>query len=175
MMKTVGDFHGYLVINEVPLAGSVFVSVRTANQFSAGHSPLLTQVPFRGRCCVSTVGNSGIFTSKRPRLGRRRRIVPAFILIDPTDVEVARMPRLARSKQCSRTGSRTARKRRSRLPRSGNLANPASLIGIPRLEAAHAGNRITLYCKGGRMWWAVQDSNLRPPACKDCTHEKSTT
>ena len=53
------------------------------------------------------------------------------------------MPRLARSKQCSRTGSLTARKRRSRLPRTGYLANPASLIGIPRLEAAHAGNRIT--------------------------------
>ena len=55
--------------------------------------------------------------------------------------EVARMPRLARSKQCSRTGSLPARKRRSRLPRTGYLANPASLIGIPRLEAAHAGNR----------------------------------
>ena len=60
--------------------------------------------------------------------------------------EVARMPRLARSKQCSRTGSLTARKRRSRLPRTGYLANPASLIGIPRLEAAHAGNRITFGC-----------------------------
>ena len=53
------------------------------------------------------------------------------------------MPRLARSKQCSRTGSLTARKRRSRLPRTGYLANPASLIGIPRLEAVHAGNRIS--------------------------------
>jgi hypothetical protein len=56
------------------------------------------------------------------------------------------MPRLARSKQCSRTGSLTARKRRSRLPRTGYLANPASLIGIPRLEAAHAGSRITFGC-----------------------------
>ena len=53
------------------------------------------------------------------------------------------MPRLARSKQCSRTGSLTARKRRSRLPRTRYLANPASLIGIPRLEAAHAGSRIS--------------------------------
>ena len=53
------------------------------------------------------------------------------------------MPRLARSKQCSRTGSLTARKRRSRLPRTGYLANPASLIGIPRLEPVHAGNKIS--------------------------------
>ncbi len=56
------------------------------------------------------------------------------------------MQRLARSKQCSRTGSLTARKRRSRLPRTGYLANPASLIGIPKLEAAHAGSRITFGC-----------------------------
>src|SRR5271166_578305 len=53
------------------------------------------------------------------------------------------MPRLARSKQCSRTGSLTPRKRGSRLPRSGYLANPASLIGIPRLEPVHAGNKIS--------------------------------
>jgi hypothetical protein len=53
------------------------------------------------------------------------------------------MPRLARSKQCSRTGSLPARKRRSRLPRTGYLANPASLIGIPRLEKAHVGNKIS--------------------------------
>ena len=53
------------------------------------------------------------------------------------------MPRLARSKQRSRTGSLTARKRRSRLSRTGYLANPASLIGIPRLEPAHAGNKIS--------------------------------
>src|SRR5271165_4746878 len=53
------------------------------------------------------------------------------------------MPRLARSKQCPRTGSLTARKRRSRLPGTGYLANPASLIGIPRLEPAHAGNKIS--------------------------------
>jgi hypothetical protein len=52
------------------------------------------------------------------------------------------MQRLARSKQCSRAGSLTARKRRSRLPRTGYLANPASLIGIPRLEKAHVGNKI---------------------------------
>ncbi len=24
-------------------------------------------------------------------------------------------------------------------------------------------------------WWAVQDSNLRPPACKYCSHEESNT
>src|SRR5664279_3712604 len=53
------------------------------------------------------------------------------------------MPRLARSKQCPRTGSLTARKRRSRLPRTRYLANPASLIGIPRLKAVHAGNKIS--------------------------------
>jgi hypothetical protein len=53
------------------------------------------------------------------------------------------MQRLARRKQCSRTGSLTARKRRSRLSRPGYLANPASLIGIPRLEKAHVGNKIS--------------------------------
>src|SRR3974390_29996 len=56
------------------------------------------------------------------------------------------MPRLARSKQCSRTGSLTARKRRSRIPRTGYLANPASLIGIPKLETALAGDRVTFGC-----------------------------
>ena len=53
------------------------------------------------------------------------------------------MPRLARSKQRSRTGCLPARKRRSRLPRTGYLANPASLIGIPRLEEGHSGNKIS--------------------------------
>ena len=53
------------------------------------------------------------------------------------------MPRLSRSKQCSRAGSLTARKRRSPLPRTGYLANPASLIGIPQLEPDHAGNKIS--------------------------------
>jgi hypothetical protein len=53
------------------------------------------------------------------------------------------MPRLARSKQCSRSGSLTARKRGSRLPRTGYLANPAGLIGIPRLEPVHVGNKIS--------------------------------
>jgi len=53
------------------------------------------------------------------------------------------MQRLARSKQCSRTGSLTARKGRSRLPRTRYLANPASLIGIPRLQKAHIGNKIS--------------------------------
>ena len=56
------------------------------------------------------------------------------------------MPRLARSKQCSRTGSLTARKRRSRLPRARHLANPAGLIGMPKLELGHAGDRITFGC-----------------------------
>jgi hypothetical protein len=56
------------------------------------------------------------------------------------------MQRLARSKQCSRSGSLIARKRRCRLPRTRYLANPASLIGIPKLEAAHAGSRITFGC-----------------------------
>jgi hypothetical protein len=53
------------------------------------------------------------------------------------------MQRLARSKQYSRAGSLIARKRRSRLPWTGYLANPASLIGIPRLEPVHAGNKIS--------------------------------
>src|SRR5208337_13414 len=53
------------------------------------------------------------------------------------------MPRLARSMQCSRTGSLPARKRRSRLPRTRYLANPASLIGIPRLEPVHVGNKVS--------------------------------
>src|ERR1035438_6956054 len=53
------------------------------------------------------------------------------------------MPRLARSKQCSRTGSLTAKKRRSRLSPVRHLADPASLISIPKLEAGHAGSRIT--------------------------------
>src|SRR5271157_3769564 len=56
------------------------------------------------------------------------------------------MPRFARSKQCSRTGSLPARKWRSRLSPVRHLANPASLIGIPRLEAAHAGSRIIFGC-----------------------------
>src|SRR5271157_2291528 len=63
-----------------------------------------------------------------------------------TNSEDARMPRLARSKQCSRSGSLTTRKRRSRLSPVRHLANPASLIGIPRLGAAHAGSRITFGC-----------------------------
>src|SRR5664279_1165284 len=65
---------------------------------------------------------------------------------DRTDAGAARMQRLATSKQRSSTSSLTARKRRSRLPRTRYLANPASLIAIPRLEAAHAGSRITFGC-----------------------------
>ena len=53
------------------------------------------------------------------------------------------MQRLARSGQCSRTGSLISRKRGSCLPRAGYLANPSSLIGIPRLEKAHLGNKIS--------------------------------
>ena len=56
------------------------------------------------------------------------------------------MPRLARSMHCSRTGSLTARKRRSRLSRTGYLASPASVIGIPKLEVGHARNRISFGC-----------------------------
>ena len=56
---------------------------------------------------------------------------------------IARMPRLARSKHHPRTGSLTARKRRSRFPGTGYLANSTSLIGIPRLEQGHAGNKIS--------------------------------
>jgi len=56
------------------------------------------------------------------------------------------MQRLARSKPYSRAGSLIARKRGSRLPRTGYLADPASLIGIPKLEGAHAGSRITFGC-----------------------------
>jgi hypothetical protein len=52
------------------------------------------------------------------------------------------MPRLARSKHRPRTGSVAPRKRRSRLSRTGYLANPAGLIGIPRLEPVHVGNKI---------------------------------
>ena len=58
------------------------------------------------------------------------------------------MQRLARSKQYSRAGSLIARKRRSRLPRTGYLANPASLIGIPRLEPVHVGNKISFGSSG---------------------------
>jgi hypothetical protein len=53
------------------------------------------------------------------------------------------MRRLSRSKQCSRTGCLTARKRRSRVSPVRYLANPASLIGIPRLEQVHAANKIS--------------------------------
>jgi hypothetical protein len=59
---------------------------------------------------------------------------------------MARMPRLARSKFCSRAGSLAPRRRRSRLSPVGYLANPASLIGIPKLELEHAGNRIAFGC-----------------------------
>src|SRR5271166_6587636 len=56
------------------------------------------------------------------------------------------MPRLARSKHSPRTGSVAPRKRRSRLSPVRHLANPASLISIPRLESTHAGSRITFGC-----------------------------
>ena len=53
------------------------------------------------------------------------------------------MPRLARSKYCSRTGSLTAKPWRSGLSRIRYLAHPASLMGISRLDPAHAGNKIS--------------------------------
>ena len=56
------------------------------------------------------------------------------------------MPGLARRSQYSRTGAVLARQRRSRVSPVRHLANPASLIAIPLLEAAHAGARITFGC-----------------------------
>ena len=56
------------------------------------------------------------------------------------------MPRLARRSQSIGAGSLAPSKRRSRLSPVGYLANPASLTGIPKLEVAHAGNRITFGC-----------------------------
>ncbi len=53
------------------------------------------------------------------------------------------MPRRAGRGQSSRTGSLASRQRRFRLPWAGYLANPSSLIGIPRLEKAHLGNKIS--------------------------------
>jgi hypothetical protein len=53
------------------------------------------------------------------------------------------MQRLARSGQCSRAGSLASRKGGPRLPRTGYLANPSSLIGIPRLENAHIGEKLS--------------------------------
>jgi hypothetical protein len=56
------------------------------------------------------------------------------------------MPGLAKRRQHARTGTVPARPWRSRVSQAGYLADPASLISIPRLEAAHAGSRITLGC-----------------------------
>ena len=53
------------------------------------------------------------------------------------------MPRLATSKQRPCALTLPARERRPRLSRTRHLANPASLIGIPQLEPAHAGNKIS--------------------------------
>lgn len=53
------------------------------------------------------------------------------------------MRRLATGRQCARAGSLVARKRRARIPRAGYLANPASLIGIPRLEPVHSGGKLS--------------------------------
>ena len=73
------------------------------------------------------------------------------------------MPRLARSKQCPRTSSLPARKRRSPLPRTGYLANPASLISIRHLEVAHAGSRVTFGCSD-LSGLARTQVNAVPPA-----------
>ena len=56
------------------------------------------------------------------------------------------MPGLAKRRQHPCTGAVTARQRRSRVSPLRHLANPASLISIPRLEATHAGSRITFGC-----------------------------
>ena len=53
------------------------------------------------------------------------------------------MPRLARCKQCSRTGSLAARKRISRLPRAGYLANPRRPDWDSTAKLVHAANKIS--------------------------------
>jgi hypothetical protein len=56
------------------------------------------------------------------------------------------MPGHTKRRQYSCTGTVTSRQRRSRIFPVRYLANPASLISIPRLEAAHAGTRVTFGC-----------------------------
>jgi hypothetical protein len=56
------------------------------------------------------------------------------------------MPGLAKRSQHPRTGAIPSRQRRTRVSPVRYLANPASLIAIPRLERAHAETRITFGC-----------------------------
>ena len=56
------------------------------------------------------------------------------------------MSGLARRRKRPSTGAVASRQRRSRVSPVRHLANPASLISIPRLEAGHTGARITFGC-----------------------------
>jgi hypothetical protein len=56
------------------------------------------------------------------------------------------MPGLAKRRQHPGTGVVATRQRRSRVSPVRHLANPASLISIPRLETVNAGTRITFGC-----------------------------
>jgi len=56
------------------------------------------------------------------------------------------MPGLTKRRQHPCTDAVSARQRGSRVSPIRYLANPPSLISIPRLEAAHAGSRITFGC-----------------------------
>jgi len=56
------------------------------------------------------------------------------------------MPGLAKRSLYSRTGAVASKHRRSHVPPVRHLANPASLISIPLLAAAHTGSRITFGC-----------------------------
>ena len=60
-----------------------------------------------------------------------------------TDKEVARMRRLAIGRQRARKGALSATNGRPGISRSGYLANPSCLMGIPRLERTHAGGKIS--------------------------------
>jgi hypothetical protein len=53
------------------------------------------------------------------------------------------MPRLASRRQCPRPGTLSPGERGTRLSRAGHLANPSSLITIPRLEPAHLGGKLS--------------------------------
>ena len=53
------------------------------------------------------------------------------------------MRRLASSRQRARTGALSATNRRPGISRSGYLANPSCLMGIPRLERTHSGCKVS--------------------------------
>ena len=53
------------------------------------------------------------------------------------------MRRLASSKQRARTGALSATDGRPGISRTGYLANPACLMGIPRLERTHSGGKVS--------------------------------